>query len=119
MIGYLKSEMSRLIELHDEQAVDFLNCGNNISTPGNDIIYSSFPNPARDITHIVYELQYDAHVRVDLYNFMGQHVKLMLEMNVSSGPHSFDLDVSDLPRGLYFYEINTSGQKQLAKLMVQ
>lgn len=118
-LTFLKSEMERLIEKHDEQAVDFLNCGNTIQAPGNTIIYSSFPNPTRHITHIVYQLQYDSHVRVDLYNFLGQHIKLLLETDVKRGPHSFDLDVSDLSPGLYFYEINTGAETQLAKLVVQ
>ena len=118
-LTFLKSEMLRLIEKHNENPVGFLNCGNNLQTQTNTTIYSSFPNPTHNITHIVYELQNDSHVRVDLYNLIGEHIKILLETDVKRGPHTFDLDVSDIPHGLYFYEINTGSKTKLAKLVVQ
>ena len=69
----------------------------------------SYPNPARGLTHISYNLPTPMGVSLKLYDALGREVKTLVEIGQPTGRHSITLDVSDLPAGIYYYRFQVSG----------
>lgn len=65
------------------------------------------PNPATALTQIEFSLPEPMKVDIRLYNVLGECVKVLAAGNYSSGVHSIELDVSEIPAGSYFYRMNS------------
>ena len=68
----------------------------------NDIInqsFSVFPNPAHDVLNVESE---QPIVVLSLFNAMGQNLQ-----NWMPSDNTVQLNLSDLPSGVYFLKINT------------
>jgi hypothetical protein len=66
-------------------------------------LYQNYPNPFNASTHIVIRTDAMEHVRLGVFNVLGQEVALLFEGFLSPGVHSFPWDASSLPGGIYYY----------------
>ena len=77
------------------------------------------PNPAEDLVKFSFHAIIENDVKISLSNFMGNTVK---EFNLNADElqktNEVELDVSDLPSGLYFATIRSGGQVQTEKFVV-
>jgi len=76
------------------------------------------PNPVNGVTQIGFSLPVDDKVTIKLFDITGNPVKVLYDQSTSSGHHTVDVDLRELPNGIYFYEMKTaqfSGTKKLAK----
>lgn len=79
----------------------------------------NYPNPANGITKISAELPQEAKlVKITLRDASGKTVKEMSFKNANIGTNQFDIDVSNLPEGLYFYTFDADGQKTTKRMVV-
>jgi hypothetical protein len=87
---------------------------------GQDVFsLQNYPNPANGITKITAELPAEAKiVKIVLRDASGKTVKNLLYQNVDKGRTTFDLDVSNLADGLYFYTFDADGQVTTKRLVV-
>ncbi|MBL8000902.1 MAG: T9SS type A sorting domain-containing protein [Flavobacteriales bacterium] len=76
----------------------------------------SFPNPAKDMVTIPYELRTGARVRMELRDVSGKLVRVLEEGNRAAGVQRLDVNVRDLNDGVYFYTL-TAGDVRIAKRM--
>lgn len=83
-----------------------------INNPDN-VAVKVFPNPASDKLHIEIEGMY-APYSVTLVNSLGSLVK-----QVKSEAENVQLDVSELPAGLYFVRVDTGMGFQMKKVFIQ
>ncbi|MFA7325928.1 MAG: choice-of-anchor D domain-containing protein [Candidatus Kapaibacterium sp.] len=58
-------------------------------------------NPVNDVLKINYELPYENNVRIELYNSTGELTKVVKDGTAKFGISNENLDVSDLPSGVY------------------
>lgn len=70
-------------------------------------LLQNFPNPFNHQTQIDYELKKPASVKIEVYNFAGQLVKVLKNEQQSQGKHTVIWDGTDnsgnkLPKGIYF-----------------
>lgn len=65
----------------------------------------NYPNPFNPATNITYALPETAHVRIDVYNTLGQHIKQLVNETQNAGWHETTFDASSLASGLYIYRI--------------
>jgi len=80
--------------------------------------FSIFPNPANGFVTVDYTLYVDAPICVELYNLLGQRLKLILpQQNQKSGNYSVQTSVSDLGAGAYLIKI-TSGEHIETKQLI-
>lgn len=61
-----------------------------------------FPNPFGDFVTIRIDLVQSAKVRVEVVNVAGQLVQALGEQNLEAGKHQATLEMSHLPKGVYF-----------------
>lgn len=66
------------------------------------------PNPFSSSTTIRYGLPEAQHVRLAVYNLLGQEVRVLVDDLVDAGYHSVDLQAHDLPSGVYLYRLETA-----------
>ncbi|MEI6697166.1 MAG: T9SS type A sorting domain-containing protein, partial [Bacteroidota bacterium] len=69
------------------------------------------PNPARNITNIVYTLPEQGKVKIILTNILGQAIQTLVDAEQSEGTYKVVLNASDLKlfSGIYMYQIEVNG----------
>ena len=76
------------------------------------------PNPATDITKVRMNVAKSGVYTVEVMNMIGQVVSTVELGNLGQGPTSFELNVSDLQSGVYFYTVRSGGLFQSKKMIV-
>lgn len=77
-----------------------------------------YPNPAQAFTHIEFKINNTNLVDISLKNSKGQLIKSLLYEERTEGTHVIKADVSDLPAGIYFYQMKTGFFNESKKLIV-
>ena len=83
----------------------------------------SYPNPFNASTVIKFNTKHDGHVRLDVYNILGQKVKTLVDEFRHYGPQAVDWDGTDVsgqavPTGLYFYRLVTNDFSDVKKMVL-
>lgn len=77
-----------------------------------------YPNPVQDKATIKYFLKENSDVKIYLLDNNGRLVKAFLHETQKAGDHRLDIDVEDLPSGVYFYAIETTFHKESKRLVI-
>ncbi len=77
--------------------------------PAGFSLAQNFPNPFNPTTEITFALPDAAHVRLDVFNIVGQHVMTLADGSREAGIHTVVFDATAIPSGVYFYRL-TAGQ---------
>ena len=77
----------------------------------NTFVITNYPNPAREISNLIYTLPEQARVQIIIKNIIGQPIKTIIEEVQSSGIHRIIVNASDLGilSGMYIYQIEIEG----------
>jgi hypothetical protein len=83
----------------------------------------NYPNPFNASTVISFNVKHDGHVRLDVFNILGQKVKTLVDEFRQLGPQAVDWDGTDaggrvVPTGLYFYRLVTSDYTDIKKMVL-
>jgi hypothetical protein len=76
------------------------------------------PNPANINTRIPVTLSNNEAVTFTLVNMVGERV-VTKTFSGKRGENNFNLDVSELPSGIYLYTVQSGNQKATRKLVIQ
>ena len=70
-----------------------------------------YPNPARNITNIVYTIPEQGSVKITLTNILGQAIQTLVDAEQSEGTYKVVLNAADwmLYSGVYMYQIEVNG----------
>lgn len=85
--------------------------------PREFVLASNHPNPFNPTTVISFTLPEASHVRLSVYNMLGQEVARLVDAVRETGEHQARFDASSLPSGLYVYMIE-AGQHRASRTMV-
>lgn len=91
--------------------------GRLLSTTGDLALRTSVPNPARTNATIEYELPFNGHAVLSIFDLSGSEVLRLLDDVVPAGRRLTTVDVSDLPSGIYTVRL-TIGLQTLTQRMV-
>lgn len=86
------------------------------------MLFANYPNPFNGETVIEFSLFEKNHVRLDVYNVLGQKVVSLVDGVRNDGRHrvvwdaknSYDDEVSS---GIYFYKVSVGGYTQVKKML--
>ncbi len=88
---------------------------------GNEdkISHGSYPNPFRESTTIFLDLSTKDHVTINIYDISGVLIETILDEDLSEGRHeiSWNSAGKNIPDGLYFYNILTTGTVVTGRLL--
>lgn len=111
-------------DVFDESDAVFsiISCGNvvlkEVNRPTDFCLHQNFPNPFNPVTSVHFDLPIATHVQLVLLNQRGQQVDIIVDAQVPSGSHQVTIDGSNLPSGLYFYQLKTSQFQQTKKMLL-
>jgi len=69
------------------------------------------------VTQISYTLPRDCHVRLEIYNILGQKVATLVDEYQQAGQKTINWEAKDLSSGIYFYKLS-AGDFTATKKMV-
>jgi endoglucanase len=78
---------------------------------------TSFPNPFRQTNTIVFTLEQAGHAYLSVYDLTGKEVAVLVNGNLSAGPHSTNFTPGRLPAGLYMIKLVHNGKVITSKLV--
>ncbi len=74
----------------------------------------NYPNPFNPSTTIKFSIPNSAHVKLDIFNAIGQRVTQLVNSTLTPGEYVASFDASQFSSGVYFYRLNAkteSGQE--------
>ena len=83
----------------------------------------NYPNPFNPSTIIPYQVPTVGHVRLEVFNVLGQRIATLVDGERSAGVHTAVWDATDaagraVGAGVYFYRLRSAGQPTLTRRMV-
>jgi endo-1,4-beta-xylanase len=76
----------------------------------------NYPNPFNNATMIHYHLPKAGHVKLHVYNLLGQQVATLVSEKQKAGRHQVHFDSCDLPSGIYLYRIQADNFHRVKKM---
>ncbi len=78
----------------------------------------NYPNPFRSSTFLRYRLPQRAHVRMAIFNALGQVVRVVVDRIESAGVHTLEVSLDGLPGGVYFCRMESGSFSQTTKIVL-
>jgi hypothetical protein len=76
----------------------------NEEAPG-EMELASYPNPFNPLTTIRFSLPHASHVKLTVYNTLGERVSTLVDEEKAAGVHNVRFDASSLASGVYLYRV--------------
>lgn len=73
--------------------------------PINYVLEQNYPNPFNPTTRIDYTIAKTEHVKLEIFNSLGQKVLTLVDEIQSGGSHYVNFDASNLSAGVYYYRL--------------
>lgn len=91
--------------------------------PGGYSLAQNYPNPFNPTTTIEFTLAKSSHVRLVVFNVLGQQVRILADQHFGAGTHDVDWDGADsegnrVPSGIYYYRIETCDYSQTKEMIL-
>lgn len=80
-------------------------------------LFQNYPNPFNPVTIIGFEIPKREKVMIEVFDLLGQKVKMILNEEMEKGEHKISFNANDLSSGIYFYRMIT-GETIVTKKMV-
>jgi hypothetical protein len=85
-------------------------------------LLQNYPNPFNPTTTIRFMLPSTQHVRLLVYNILGQPIRQLLDQPMVQGPYTVTWDGTDrfgrvVSSGIYFLSLETASQRQVKKMI--
>jgi hypothetical protein len=89
--------------------------------PGDYSLLPNYPNPFNPSTAVGYAIPEAGHVRLTIYNVLGQEVRCLVDADHKAGTHTVMWDSKDnhgrsLKSGVYFYTLEAGHFAQTRKM---
>ncbi len=95
---------------------------NEDETPAIDqpaLLHQNYPNPVRTNTAITFETRVPDQVVLILYDALGRKVRTITDGFLPGGIHQYELDLDDLPAGVYMYQLRVGDSISLQKMLLR
>jgi hypothetical protein len=94
-----------------------------LNVPGSYELYQNYPNPFNPSTVITYSIPGNAHVKIGVYNVLGQKVASLFDQEQTAGIHSIAWNALDdhgqkASSGVYLLKMQAGSFSQAKKMML-
>ncbi len=90
----------------------------NSNLPTEFALAQNYPNPFNPSTVIAFALPTASHVRLDIYNILGQNVITLADCRMDAGRYEVTFEADDRPSGIYFYRLTHSEGTLTRKMLL-
>ena len=84
--------------------------------PKEFALAQNYPNPFNPSTQIQFSLPVASHVKLEVFNILGQQVEMLIDGTMAAGEHSVTFDGSGRSSGIYFYRLTHEGGSATKKM---
>lgn len=78
----------------------------------------NYPNPFASCTKIKFRISQLSDTKLTVYDLMGKSVSIILNKKLSPGAYEVDFDGSRIPKGTYFYKLETNDLVETKKMII-
>jgi hypothetical protein len=116
-------EVSAYIAQWTKHYTDVGDDDNEWSLPSDFSLKQNYPNPFNPATTIEYSLPKLGHVKIEIFNLIGQKVRTLVDEYKSAGSYGIIWDGTDtgdtpLATGIYFCRLRVSDHAQVKKMIL-
>jgi len=76
------------------------------SVPNEFILSQNYPNPFNPNTFVKYSLPENSHIKLQIFNTLGELVETVLDEDKSMGVYTQEIYLSKLSSGIYYYSLS-------------
>jgi len=88
------------------------------SIPADFSLSQNYPNPFNPVTRVKYALPEDSHVKLEVYNILGEKVATLVNARQKAGYKSVSWDGSRFSSGIYFYRLHAGDYTQTRRMIL-
>jgi hypothetical protein len=92
--------------------------GEHSQAPSDFELSQNYPNPFNPVTQISYTLLQNSHVRLEVYNILGQKVATLVDEYQQAGQKTVNWEAKDLSSGIYFYKLTADDFTATKKMVL-
>jgi hypothetical protein len=115
----------RGLQINSDNSVDDIEEPGNIASGVKELnmrsdfrFLNAYPNPFSDVTVIEYQLENNANVQMEVFDFLGNKVAELVNSNLSPGIYKTIFVAGDLSGGVYFNKLTVNGKSITKKLVL-
>ncbi len=86
--------------------------------PAGFSLSQNYPNPFNPKTNVKVQMSKSGFVSLKVFDITGKEVAVLVNEELSAGVYNVDFDASNLSSGTYFYSMETSGFRDVKKMVV-
>jgi len=91
--------------------------------PGHYALHQNYPNPFNPVTALRYDLPYDEHVKITIYDLSGREINQLVNIKQAAGHKSIQWNATDMygkpvSAGVYIYQIYAGDFVQNRKMVL-
>jgi hypothetical protein len=86
--------------------------------PSNPKLYANYPNPFNPMTTLRFDLSTKSHVRLSVFNMLGQEIAVVLDGQKEAGSYSVQFNAAHLTSSVYFYRMETGSFFATRKMLL-
>jgi hypothetical protein len=86
--------------------------------PREFVLFQNYPNPFNPVTNISFQLMFQTHVTLDIYDLVGRKVAHLVDSYLQAGMHNVQWDGSKHASGIYFYRIILNGRVETKEMIL-
>lgn len=112
--------VDRYFEVSEADGITSVN-DRNAQQPREFTLHQNYPNPFNPQTTISYFLPTAAQVRIEIFNTLGQRVRILVDEKQNAGLRQIDWDGQtdagiQAPSGVYFYKLSADDRVQTRRM---
>ena len=111
---FIPDDLVIVESLVGEQVIVTVEDGNK---PQEFSLSQNYPNPFNAVTSIGFSLPRSCHVKLKIYNSLGEEIETLTDTEYSHGSYTIEWDASEFSSGIYFYNLEADSFGQTRKLL--
>ena len=97
--------------------------GSDEIRPGGFSLSQNYPNPFNPVTNFEFHLSQSSHVKIEIFNIVGQKVKVLVDEDMKPGVYMADWNSTDdegkqVASGIYFYRMQAGDYADIKKMVL-
>jgi hypothetical protein len=88
------------------------------TSQGSNLLLGTFPNPCDNSTTIKFVIREKDNVILKISDILGKEVAILVDGMLDPGERSLIFNTSNLPEGIYFYQLKSGKHLETSKFMV-
>ncbi len=90
----------------------------DINIPAEFALYQNYPNPFNPSTTIKFSLPKQSHVKIKIFNSLGQIVETLIDIQMDEGYHEIRFNAANIASGVYYYRMEAGDYTEIKKMLI-